>query len=509
MSTGESKPRTYRFGARDRSGWLLGLQGAQCLALACGIVGGGSILNRGAPLPVAALPLLAGVGFAFARWQGEPVHAAAPVIASWLFAQATHRTSWFAAPPRFRHPSRQPARPQPDLPPTLHGLEIAGFEPWATVGGSHSEIGMILDRRDGSLTGVLRVCSREFALCERTDQERLLDLWGDALSTFCRERGPVGRIRWIEWSAPARLDDHFDHLAAAVCPAPNVAAVASYRDLLNVMANQTTHHEVLVAITLERKRLRLHRTSKQHAEAELEDGLRDELRLFTTRLETAGLVVDAPLTAPQLAKAWRERLDPFAIARPASRRRRSLVELSGTISVANAGPLSIDAALTHVRVDGAFHVAYSIAEWPRLDVPPGWMEPLMLHAGGIRTISVLYEPVAPSRARREIDKQTVKLASDEEQRSRSGFRIGARHRRVEADVLEREAELVGGFGEFEYTGFVIVTASDLDSLQRSCGEYEQAAAQSGLELRRLDGRHDLALALMLPVGRGLATKRFA
>ena len=155
------------------------------------------------------------------------------------------------------------------------------------------------------------------------------------------------------------------------------------------------------------------------------------------------------------------------------------------------------------------HAAYVIAEWPRLDVPPAWMEPLLLHAGGIRTVSVHYEPVAPSRSQRAIERDSVKLASDEEQRSRSGFRVGARHRRAQSDVLEREAEIVAGYGEFEYVGFVVVTAHDVDELERSCAEYEQVAAQTGLELRRLDARHDLALPCVLPMGRGLAARRFA
>jgi len=64
-----------------------------------------------------------------------------------------------------------------------------------------------------------------------------------------------------------------------------------------------------------------------------------------------------------------------------------------------------------------------------------------------------------------------------------------------------------GYAELEFTGFVIVTADDRDSLEASCSEYEQVAAQSGLELRRLDGRHDLALPCLLPVGRGLARRR--
>ena len=71
-------------------------------------------------------------------------------------------------------------------------------------------------------------------------------------------------------------------------------------------------------------------------------------------------------------------------------------------------------------------------------------------------------------------------------------------------MLEREAELVAGFCELEYAGFVVVSAADLDALDRSCAEYEQVAAQSGLQLRPLDGRHDLGVVCALPLGRGLA-----
>ena len=263
-----------------------------------------------------------------------------------------------------------------------------------------------------------------------------------------------------------------------------------------------------MVVTVDERRLRLRRKLDIDRAVAAEQTLMEEVRLLSARLESAGLAVDTPLSPNEVAQAWRARLDPFSAPGVRSGQRRSLLELAGLVSVANAGPLSMDAARDHVRVDGAVHAAYVIAEWPRLEVPPPWMEPLLLHAGGIRTIAVHYEPVPPSRSRRNIDKETVKLASDEEQRSRSGFRIGARHRRAQADVLEREAELVAGYAEFEFVGFVVVTARDTDSLERSCAEYEQAAAQAGLELRRLDGRHDLALACVLPMGRGLAPRRF-
>ena len=148
------------------------------------------------------------------------------------------------------------------------------------------------------------------------------------------------------------------------------------------------------------------------------------------------------------------------------------------------------------------HACLAVVEWPRLEVPASWMEPLLLHAGGVRTISLHLEPVPPSQSQRRVDKDSTRLIVDAEQRSRSGFRVGARHRRAESDVAERESELVSGYCELEFCGLITVTATDLEQLERSCAEWEQVAAHAGLELRRLNGQHDAALACTLPIGLG-------
>jgi hypothetical protein len=307
--------------------------------------------------------------------------------------------------------------------------------------------------------------------------------------------------------ACAGLDEQLAYLEEQEASGDSSPAVAAYRDLLAQAGPMATQHEVLVTVTIDQRRVRLRRHAAPDPDAAAEKALLEELQLLSSRLESAGLIVDLPLCPAELANVLRARLDPFGAPRVQARHRRSLAELAGFVSVANAGPLAVQTAWDHVRVDRAVHAAYVVAEWPRLEVPPNWMEPLLLHAGGVRTVAVHYEPVAPSRSQRQVDRESVKLTSDEEQRTRTGFRIGARHRRAQAEVLEREAELVAGYGEFEFVGFVIVTALDVDTLDQSCGEYEQAAAQSGLELRRLDGRHDLALACALPIGRGIAPRR--
>jgi hypothetical protein len=284
--------------------------------------------------------------------------------------------------------------------------------------------------------------------------------------------------------------------------------VTAYRELIEHAGPISTEHDVLLTVTVDHRRVRLQRRrAADDHETAAENALLDEVQMLMSRLETAGVICDTPLSPAELAEVFRSRLDPFGL-NATSTGRRSLADLAGFVSVTNAGPLAVHAAWDHVRVDRALHAGYVIAEWPRLEVPPNWLEPLVLHTGGVRTVALHYEPVAPSRSQRQVDRETVKLTSDEEQRTRTGFRIGARHRRAQAEVLEREAEIVAGYGEFEFVGFVVVSAPDIESLDRSCAEYEQAAAQSGLELRRLDGRHDLALACMLPVGRGVAVRRF-
>lgn len=346
------------------------------------------------------------------------------------------------------------------------------------------------------MSATVAVRGARFSLQERAEQERVVERWGDVLAAFATERRARCRVRVTERSVPAGLAEH-RRFAEAHGGSRTSVARRSYDELLVQAAPSTVRHEALVTVTLDERR-------SGDGVAELVE----ELRLLTSRLEAAGLEVDATLSAAEAAEAVRVRLDPAA-APALAVRSRSLAELAGAVAPAALGPMATVAQWGHLRVDGSCHRTYWVAEWPRLEVGPDWLEPVLLAGGGVRTLSLLFEPVAPSRSRRRVDRDATRLAADEEQRSRAGFRIGARHHRARQAVAEREAELVAGYAEFDFAGFVTVTAADPETLARSCAEHEQAAAQAGLELRPLDGRHDLGLLCALPLGRGLARRRFA
>jgi hypothetical protein len=236
------------------------------------------------------------------------------------------------------------------------------------------------------------------------------------------------------------------------------------------------------------------------------DALREEVRLFTSRLERAQLHVDAPLSLVQLVEVVRRRLDPHSEHRPCVH----TPTLGETTSVADPrqwAPMAMQTQWRAVRLGAAWHRSFWISEWPRLEAPPDWLTGVVLHPGGVRTLTVVYEPIAPSRSRRAIDRDATRLASDEDQRTRRGFRIRAQHRRAENEVLAREAELVAGYPELTYAGFLTVSAPDRETLEAQTRDWEQTCAQAGVELRALDGQHDLGLILGLPCPAPLHRRR--
>jgi hypothetical protein len=495
--------RTYRFGPLDRSGLVLGLSGRQCAAVGAGAFLAGWLLDRHAPPPLVLAPFLAAVTLAFIRVGGEPICDVLPAGSRFATRAISRSNRWLAPIPHHR-PRPIGASPAVDLPPFMAGLTLidAGPAPW-TCPTRLAGVGVVVDRRTRSVSGTLRAHAGGFCLVDRADQERLVAGWGDALAGFCREGGPVSSVRWTEWMAPTGVEDCNRFLDEHGTGTGEAAT--EYRQLLATAASASTAHDVLITVTVDQRRLDRRRAGASDAQSGAVDALLEQLRLLAARLEVSGLRVDPPLSPAELADVIRRRFDPHgavAVSRPAS-----LAAAAGVTTAHRAAPLASDASWSHVRVDGSAHRSFWVAEWPRLDVPPNWIEPLLLHPGAVRTVSVVYEPVPPGQSRRQIDREATKLVSDEEQRVRSGFRIGARHRRQHEALGEREAELVAGYAELCFAGFLTVSAPNIGQLDEACAAYVQAAAQAGLDLRRLDGRHDLGLLCALPIGRGLATRR--
>ena len=150
------------------------------------------------------------------------------------------------------------------------------------------------------------------------------------------------------------------------------------------------------------------------------------------------------------------------------------------------------------------HATYWVAEWPRSDVHPAFLQPLLLGEATDRTVTLIAEPLPTGKALREIRRAKVEHVADAAQRARIGQIENEATRAEVADLERREAELVAGHGDLRFTGLVTVSADSPAELEQRCAAMETAAAQAMCEVRRLVGQQGVAhAAACLPLARGV------
>ena len=479
--------RVYRLEPLDASGVFLGLGVAQCALLGTGMLLAVLTISAGLPVPVAALPLACAAAGSFARVGGHLVWEWLPLGASWVWSGIRRGRRWTAPLPLWPVDTDRP----PPLPPCLAGLDVVAV-PWR----AGAELGAVRDTEAQTLTALVPVRGEKFVAEARHEQERLLAGWGDVLSQFATEQSAVTQVAWSDLVRPSGLQAHLAWLPDSPGGEPVPEAMASYNELLAVGAMTAMTHDVVVSITVGHDRLG-RRSGVGDAQDHLRQALVGAVEALLRGLRSAGLDADAPVDAAALYRLLRVRVDPTRGLYPGGGR---LAERLALVQPSAAGPLIVESVWRSVRIDGAWHRTWWVASWPRLAVPPSWLEPFLSASGIARTITVTLQPVPTHQSRRRIARDLVKLESDAATKEEHGRRVDARHRRATEALLEREQELVAGFAEMTYVGLVSVAATSEDELDEHSRTVEQLAHESGMDLRVLDGRQDLAWAAVLPLG---------
>lgn len=386
--------------------------------------------------------------------------------------------------------------PALDLPPELADLELLAVP---VPGGR--ELGIVHDVAARTFVAIVAVQAPGSGLLDEAEQNARLEAWGEVLAGMARDDEVISRVQWIERSVPGAPDELAQHLAdnrdpdVALCS----PAMRSYFGQIDQVGAATEEHELLIAVQLDARRAR-RAVQRAVGESEVDQAcelLSSELRLLAVRLDDAGLTVRGALTPALIHRVLWSAIDPGQ----GGALRHFLDEETPD---GPAGPFARDEEFSLCRTDGAFHRTYWVAGWPRQRVGARFLQPLLLGTGAMRAVSVVMEPVAPSKAVRAAERAVTTDESDRQLRAGHGFVETARQRDRQNSASVREEELVQGHAQMRYVGYVTVSAPTRAELETSCAEVEQAGRQSRLELRAMHGQHTAGLTFTLPLCRGLS-----
>jgi len=492
----------YRFGDVPRGGLLGSVRPGQALV---GVAGAGwaiamiDLSPSGAGAIAGLLGLLAAVATATMPIGGLTLEQWVPVAAWWTFARLSIRTrgsqegevdGTVVAVPTSEAPAavsvkrcRQPAPPR-----SLRDVRIV------EVPYRGRTIGAVSERGGRRLTVLLVGRAPGFALADEAEQHQRLAVWGEVLKGACR--GAVRRIQWVERTAPAQGDGLARWLYEQRDPEiPLHGAVGrSYLELMDSSAQATREHEVILAVQIDASLLR------KDVGGRREEALIGAAERITQGLERARVQIDSALTAGGVARALRVAFDPYVHPQLAALRAGGGGD---ELSEPAAWPAATRTSWGHYRADGAVHATYEIGGWPRAEVGPAFLGPLLGPSEHVRAVAVTFEPLDSLRSLRQAEYEITREETDRQTRRRFGQVETTRQHQTSDAARRRETELASGHSEVRLTGFVTVTAPDLDGLEAACDETGTHAGRANLELRRLYGQQADAFTFTLPLCRGL------
>ncbi|MGH3996275.1 MAG: SCO6880 family protein, partial [Pseudonocardiaceae bacterium] len=333
-------------------------------------------------------------------------------------------------------------------------------------------------------------------LLDPAEQQRRVTGWGRVLATTCRS-GRIASLQVLERTLPDSgqglsewWTQHGTH--------DQSWAATTYDELISRAGPAGERHATTISIALDMKAAARAIRAAGGGNRGAAAILRQEMTTLVAALRAADLTPGTWLTPGDLALILRTAYEPGVAA---------ALERHGTLGrdLATAGPVAIAESWGSLRSDSAHHTALWISEWPRSQVYPGFLAPILLTSGVRRSLSLHYQPLRTDLAARDLRRKKTEYISDAAQRQRIGQIDDAQQNAEYADVLQQEADLTSGHGVLRAVGLIALSASDPDELEQTVGAVEQAAIQASCETRRLWGHQAQAFtAASLPLCRNIA-----
>jgi len=470
----EYRLNPVKFSRLARRGVLLGLSGPQlgCLVVASVTLVAALYVGGSIPLAISVLLWLPALVLALVPVQGRKLIEWTPIAWGWATRIYQGQTVFI----------KNLAKPRPAGTLALPG-DAAALRQYddPTTGAC-----MIHDPHAQTLTAIVEVTHPSFVLLDPADQQRRVDSWGRVLAT-CTRSGRIARLQILERTLPDsgsgladwwRRHGHDDGTWTA----------RIYQDLIQRAGPASERHVTTVSLALDMR-------SAGKAIRAAGDGMKgaaavlgQEMNTLATALRSADLQPGRWLDPNQVAFLLRSAYDPAASGD---------LERNPTVGrdLGTAGPVAVREAWDGLRTDTAFHAVLWISEWPRAQVFPGFLSPILLSSGIRRAFSLTCTPMRADQAARDIRRKKTEHIADQAQRAKIGQIEDAAQTAEYHDVLQQEADLTSGHGICRYTGLIAISAPTCDELQAAVAAIEQAAVQASCETRLLVGQQAQAFTV--------------
>jgi len=468
QSPADVTPATVKFPHRSRRGILLGLTAPQLTAAGLtGLLLLAVILSRGVVGALELVPLWASVVLlVFVRHRGRALADWVPIVTRYASRRMRGQLVWLA------RPSRRPVREGLlHLPGTAASLRV--------VTAPDRRYGAVHNPHTGTLTAVVKVSSRAYALLDPGTQNANVNGWGRALAALART-GHVARIQVIERTVPDSGDALRRYWQEHGRPDTPLAG-AVYSELIESAGPAAAPHEAYVAVSLDAKAAKRLINQAGGGLTGAFSVLAQLTSTFDQAARTAGLNPTGWLTAREIAAVVRTAYDP-----------KSLTALDRWSSggrpeadAAAAGPVVVVEKADHIATDSAVHATYWVENWPRIETSAGFLHQLLFTAGIRRTLSLSYEPKALDSALRDVQRKKASVIADAAERARRG-QVDSEADAIEyQDIKSRERQLIAGHADVALTGLLTVSADSEEELRSACAAVETAAVGAQLDLRPL------------------------
>ena len=461
LSTG---PAPVRFGRRSTRGLLLGLSAPRCISagaaiavLVLGLVAAGGIGLVASGL--VWVPLLA---ITFFTWQGLALVEWVPVVGHWTVRKVTRQTEF-----RARVSALRPAGTMA-LPGDAAALRF--YEEPGTG------VCMVHDPHHQTLSVVVAVTHPAYVLLSPTDQHSRVTAWGRLLASLSKS-GHCSAVQILEATVPdpgTGVAGWYDRNGTH----DGGWADTNYAALLAESRHGSSTHRTTITVSLDmRKAGRAIRDAGRGVTGAAVI-LRADMEALEYSLRAAELHIDRWLDAAALAVIVRQAYDPAAALRTDS----------PGANLASAGPVGLSEHWSYLRHDSGYSTVLWISEWPRQDVAPNFLHPLIFAQGVRRSLTIVAHPLGTNEAMKQIRKEKTEAITDSSQKAKVGQLEDLSDRQEYDDVLAREQALIAGHVDMEFSGFVTVSAATRDELAAAVAQVEQAVGQSTCENRVLYGR---------------------